>query len=345
VEEPFYLPRKEEEQDAAREAHAKYYHQSGDHVTLLNVYEAWRESDYSKDWCHKQYFNSRHLRLAKNIRSQLKDIVDRNSQIDRDTHHHPTNLSSRKDDDDKKGRRRHSPDRISGRYGGGDDDRNKRSRDNTTSSSGLTSSSSSSSRSILEAFSQGYGIHLSKKHQHRPMFYHYLASTSSPSAGAGGPSSTLLALHVSPLSALYLDEERSMTKHGRRVARDLEWVVYHEVVYHVKAVMRYVSKVDLRWVQETLDRAKIFDQGLVWLNHERSDLPSLKDDSRDYSSNNTTTRGGDGGGGDGKDNEMKEAGIATEVGDGESEEQAKKKARLASVEAARKRALERRQNQ
>lgn len=133
-----------------------------------------------------------------------------------------------------------------------------------------------------------------------------------------------------------------MTKHGRRVARDLEWVVYHEVVYHVKAVMRYVSKVDLRWVQETLDRAKIFDQGLVWLNHERSDLPSLKVDARDNDRSNTATHGGDGGG---KENKMKEAGTAAQADDGESEEQAKKKTRLASVEAARKRALERRQNQ
>ncbi|KAF9140516.1 DEAH-box ATP-dependent RNA helicase prp22 [Mortierella sp. GBA39] len=333
VEEPFYLPRKEEEQDAAREAHAKYYHPSGDHVTLLNVYEAWRESEYSKDWCHKEYFNLRQLRMAKNIRSQLKDIVDRNSQNDRDTHrHYDSNSSSRKDDEEK-GQRRHSPDRISGRRGGDDGTRNKRSRNDTT------SSSSSSSRSILEAFSQGYGIHLSKKHQHRPMFYHYLASTSSPSAGAAGPSSTLLALHVSPLSALYLDEERSMTKHGRRVARDLEWVVYHEVVYHVKAVMRYVSKVDLRWVQATLDRAKIFDQGLVWLNHERSDLPSLKDVGGNNGGSKTSTRD------DGKEGDMKESGSAAAAEEGESEEQAKKKARLALVEAARKRALERRQNQ
>ncbi|KAG0219893.1 DEAH-box ATP-dependent RNA helicase prp22 [Mortierella sp. NVP41] len=330
VEEPFYLPRKEEEQDAAREAHAKYYHQSGDHVTLLNVYEAWRDSDYSKDWCHKQYFNIRQLKLAKNIRSQLKDIVDRNSQDDRnrdgnqdrDSYH----SDSRKKDD-----------------GWEADRNNKHARDD--SSRVTSSSSSSSSRSILEALSQGYGIHLSKKHQHRQMFYHYLASTSSPSAGGGGtPSSALLALHVSPLSALYLDEERSMTKHGRRVARDLEWVVYHEVVYHVKAVMRYVSKVDLRWVQQTMDRAKIFDQGQVWLNHERSDLDYSKDKSGDGDNRSSGRDNND-------DGEMDSGGVmkkttsSASAADGESEEQAKKRARLASVEAARKRALERRQNQ
>ncbi|KAF9908336.1 DEAH-box ATP-dependent RNA helicase prp22 [Linnemannia zychae] len=335
VEEPFYLPRKEDEQDAAREAHAKYYHQSGDHVTLLNVFEAWRESDYSKDWCHKNYFNLRQLKMAKNIRSQLKDIVDRNSQKDRDRDN-DHNLGSRKEYEKEDGVQHHSSDRISDRrHDSENSSRGKRSRDEVPS---LTSSSSSS-RSILEAFSQGYGIHLSKKHQHRPMFYHYLASTSSPSAGTG-TASPLLALHVSPLSALYLDEERSMTKHGRRVARDLEWVVYHEVVYHVKAVMRYVSKVDLRWVQETMDRAKIFDRGEVWLNNERSELPSVKDVRHS---------------GEGRKDDLDREGRAKEStaievegggsASGESDEQAKKKARLASVEAARKRALERRQNQ
>ncbi|KAF9129661.1 DEAH-box ATP-dependent RNA helicase prp22 [Mortierella sp. 14UC] len=331
VEEPFYLPRKEEEQDAAREAHAKYYHQSGDHVTLLNVFESWRESDYSKDWCHKNYFNLRQLKMVKNIRSQLKDIVDRNSQDDRNRDN-DGNSGSRKEDEKGDRDRRNSPDRISDRRRGADSSsRSKRFRDEPP----LSTSSSSSSRSILEAFSQGYGIHLSKKHQHRPMFYHYLASTSSPSAGGTGASSSLLALHVSPLSALYLDEERSMTKHGRRVARDLEWVVYHEVVYHVKAVMRYVSKVDLRWVQETMDRAKIFDRGEVWLNHERADLPSAKDVRHSGEGRRDDM---DGNGGENKTTTVVE-------GDGESDEQAKKKARLVSVEAARKRALERRQNQ
>ncbi|KAF9919235.1 DEAH-box ATP-dependent RNA helicase prp22 [Linnemannia zychae] len=316
VEEPFYLPRKEEEQDAAREEHAIYYHPSGDHVTLLNVYEAWREADYTKEWCQKHYFNIRQLRMAKNIRSQLKDIVDRNSQRDKDSPHR-------------------SPERTVDQQGDGDK-KIKRSRDEKP-------SSSSSSRLILEAFSQGYGIHLSKKHQHRPMFYHYLASTCSPSAGANSASSSaLLALHVSPLSALYLDEERSMTKHGRRVARDLEWVIFHEVVYHVKAVMRYVSKVDLRWVQETLDRAKIYDQGQVWLNHELSELPSLKDSQHD--SNTSKNSGGDNGGDNRRKSDMEQNSKDKSTSD-ESDEQARKKARLASIEAARKRALERRQNQ
>ncbi|KAG0354678.1 DEAH-box ATP-dependent RNA helicase prp22 [Gamsiella multidivaricata] len=306
VEEPFYLPRKEEEQDAARTTHSQYYHHSGDHVTLLNVYEAWRDSDYSKDWCHHNYFNIRHLRLARNIRSQLRDIINRNSLYDKDAQSHTGRDQMDKD---------RSP------------DRNPR-KDRPSAASSPTQSSSSS-RSILQAFSQGYGIHLSKKHHHRQMFYHYLASTSSPSAGAGGaPMNSLLALHASPLSALYLDEERLMTKYGRKVARDLEWIIYHELVFHVKAVMRYASKIDVRWVQETLDRAKIFDQGQVWLNCERSEAPS----DREVGDGETKTVPG----------RMRDLG----KNDDEQElvEQAQKRIRLEMVEAARRRAMERRQN-
>ncbi|GJJ73070.1 hypothetical protein EMPS_05428 [Entomortierella parvispora] len=312
VEEPFYLPRREDEQDAARAAHAQFYHPSGDHVTLLNVFEAWREADYSKDWCSNNYFNLRQLRLAKSIRSQLRDIVDRQSLHDKDAQQ----PHFQHDDKDRQGRSL-SPHRKSSKP--------------TT-----ISQSSSSSRTILEAFSQGYGIHLSKKHQHRSMFYHYLASTLSSSTGGqqGGNSSSLLALHVSPLSALYLDEERSTTKQGRKVARGLEWIVYHEVVYHVKAVMRYCSKVDLRWVQDTImERAKIYDQGAVWLNGERTDLPS-RTESTTADDDGTPTSGS-----------LKRSSDQDSGASSADAAEEKKKARLELVEAARKRAMERRQVQ
>lgn len=334
IEEPFYLPRKEDEQDAAREAHAQFYHASGDHLTLLNTFEAWRETDYSKDWCHENYLNLRHLRLARNIRSQLRDIVDRNSLHDKDAKRH---------DSKDTGLVQLSPEErsLGSPKPAGNSPPLKASLSKESSSRSL-----SSSRSILQAFSAGYGVHLSKKHPHRQMFYHYLASSSTSPAGKGAASSSsLLALHISPLSALYLDDERSMTKHGRKVARDLEWIFYHEVVYHVKAVMRYVSKMDLRWAQETLDRARIYDDGSVWLNGERSESPSANEEGRGSSSG--TGSSNQGGGAD-ADNLSAKRGpdhqdsIADEA---ETGEQAKKRARLALVEAARQRALERRQNQ
>lgn len=253
-------------------------------MTLLNVYEAWQDANYSKDWCHDNYFNLRQLRLAKNIRSQLRDIVDRR-------HSRRENGSSSKDTKETQ------------------------------------SQSSSSSRTILQAFAQGYGLHLSKKHHHRQMFYHFLASSASPSAGHPGATSSLLALHTSPLSALYLDEENSLTKHGRKVARDLEWVIYHEVVFHVKAVMRYVSKIDHQWVRDTLDRAKLFDQGQVWLNGESKMLAASPAETSEDRKRDSDAMGHGG-----------------HVSTSGETEQAKKRARLEMVEAARKRAVERRQN-
>ncbi|KAI1317645.1 DEAH-box ATP-dependent RNA helicase prp22 [Mortierella claussenii] len=315
IEEPFYLPRREEEQDAARVAHAQFHHPSGDHITLMNVYDAWRESKYSADWCHNNYFNIRQLRLAKSIRSQLEDIVQRNSSRDKKGNDVPKHCAD------------NGPDGL--------DVNDKKLSINAS------AQSDSSSRTILQAFSQGYGIHLAKKHPHRSMFYHYLASTLSPSAGAGGgggggaQTSSLLALHVSPLSALYLDEERSMTKYGRRVARDLEWIVYHEVVHHVKAMMRYVSKVDVRWTQDTMDRAKIFDQGQIWLNGERSEDSLEATGSQGSAAEDASRpallkreRDGDGDG--------------TQT---QTAEEEKKRARLQVVEDARKRALARRKDQ
>ncbi|KAF9208248.1 DEAH-box ATP-dependent RNA helicase prp22 [Haplosporangium sp. Z 27] len=308
VEDPFISPRREEEQDAAIAAHAQFYHHSGDHITLMNIFEAWRKARYSSDWCRDNYFNIRQLRLAKSIRSQLQEIVDRNnsrakgskSQDSRDEQSGDRSLAS-----DDAGRNNHK----------------------------VSLQSSSSSRSILQAFSQGYGIHLSKKHHHRQLFYHYLASTSTSSSGAASSANSLLALHVSPLSALYLDDERSLTKHGRKVAGDLEWIIYHEVVYHAKAIMRYASKIDVRNVQDILDRAKNFDNNQVWLNGERSSELSSEEFYNGEKVNGIQSE---------NSSASKRDPTTTTH---ELDDQAKKRARLELVEAARRRALERRQNQ
>lgn len=125
-----------------------------------------------------------------------------------------------------------------------------------------------------------------------------------------------------------------MTKLGRKVARDLEWIFYHEVVYNVKAVMRYVSKIDdIRWVQDTMDRAKLFDRGDVWLNGERSELPS------DVDIRDATAPDDDKGGSSG--NKRDSTAISSER---VSDEETRTRARLEMIEAARQRAMDRRQN-
>ncbi|ESQ30195.1 hypothetical protein EUTSA_v100122210mg, partial [Eutrema salsugineum] len=68
----FFRPKeREEESDAARE---KFFVPESDHLTLLNVYQQWKEHDYRGDWCNDHYLQVKGLRKARQVRSQLLDI-------------------------------------------------------------------------------------------------------------------------------------------------------------------------------------------------------------------------------------------------------------------------------
>ena len=69
----FYRPReREEESDAARE---KFMVPESDHLTLLNVYQQWKANGYSDNWCQEHFIHPKSLRKAREIRSQLMDIM------------------------------------------------------------------------------------------------------------------------------------------------------------------------------------------------------------------------------------------------------------------------------
>jgi len=58
-----------------------FAHPDGDHLTLLNVYHAFRGSEAQenpKQWCYDHFLNFRALQQADNIRLQLKRIFERN---------------------------------------------------------------------------------------------------------------------------------------------------------------------------------------------------------------------------------------------------------------------------
>ncbi|KAJ1339617.1 hypothetical protein BSLG_005739 [Batrachochytrium salamandrivorans] len=80
-EEVFSTPRSKKRQSEADEAHQRFYHYSGDHMTLLQVYNAWVKEGYSRDWCIQNYLHYRALKNAKSIRSQLVDIMKRLHRI------------------------------------------------------------------------------------------------------------------------------------------------------------------------------------------------------------------------------------------------------------------------
>ncbi|KAH0734088.1 hypothetical protein KY285_009795 [Solanum tuberosum] len=69
----FFRPKdREAESDAARE---KFFVPESDHLTLLNVYQQWKANEYRGDWCNDHFLQVKGLYKAREIRSQLLDIL------------------------------------------------------------------------------------------------------------------------------------------------------------------------------------------------------------------------------------------------------------------------------
>lgn len=71
----FYRPK--EKQAQADQKKAKFHDPHGDHLTLLNVYNAWKHSGYSNPWCFENFIQARSMRRAKDVRDQLVKIMER----------------------------------------------------------------------------------------------------------------------------------------------------------------------------------------------------------------------------------------------------------------------------
>ncbi|KAF4348069.1 hypothetical protein F8388_012402 [Cannabis sativa] len=71
----FVRPR--EAQKAADEAKARFGHIDGDHLTLLNVYHAYKQNNEDQSWCYENFVNARALKSADNVRQQLVRIMAR----------------------------------------------------------------------------------------------------------------------------------------------------------------------------------------------------------------------------------------------------------------------------
>lgn len=69
----FFRPKdRVEESDAARE---RFFVPESDHLTLYNVYQQWKQHDYRGDWCNDHFLHVKGLRKAREVRSQLLDIL------------------------------------------------------------------------------------------------------------------------------------------------------------------------------------------------------------------------------------------------------------------------------
>ena len=71
----FYTPKsKRLESDTA---HQLFYSSYGDMLTLLNVYNTWRDNDYSTEWCYQYYVQYRSMKKIRDIRTQLINMLSR----------------------------------------------------------------------------------------------------------------------------------------------------------------------------------------------------------------------------------------------------------------------------
>uniref|UniRef100_A0A1A8PYU4 ATP-dependent RNA helicase DHX15 n=2 Tax=Nothobranchius TaxID=28779 RepID=A0A1A8PYU4_9TELE len=74
---PQCFVRPTEAKKLADEAKTRFAHVDGDHLTLLNVYHAFKQNHDSTQWCYDNFVNYRSLMSADNVRQQLSRIMDR----------------------------------------------------------------------------------------------------------------------------------------------------------------------------------------------------------------------------------------------------------------------------
>ena len=75
----FYRPK--EKQQQADQKKSKFHDPHGDHLTLLNVFNGWRRSKYSKAWCMENFIQARSMERVKDVRQQLVTIMERRKLV------------------------------------------------------------------------------------------------------------------------------------------------------------------------------------------------------------------------------------------------------------------------
>ncbi|KAJ0401921.1 hypothetical protein P43SY_003538 [Pythium insidiosum] len=77
VESIFYSPRDKKEQ--AAQSRAKFVAYEGDQITLLNIYNAYRQCGAKQraKWCHDHFINARAMARVENVRDQLRGYMER----------------------------------------------------------------------------------------------------------------------------------------------------------------------------------------------------------------------------------------------------------------------------
>ncbi|KAM0007752.1 putative RNA helicase [Helianthus debilis subsp. tardiflorus] len=72
----FYRPK--DKRVHADNAHSNFHVGNvGDHIALLKVYNSWKETNFSTQWCYENYIQVRSMKRARDIRDQLKGLLER----------------------------------------------------------------------------------------------------------------------------------------------------------------------------------------------------------------------------------------------------------------------------
>nr|KAG5695240.1 hypothetical protein BaRGS_008068 [Batillaria attramentaria] len=75
VQNVFYRPK--DKQALADQKKAKFHQPEGDHLTLLSVYNSWKNNKFSSPWCYENFVQIRTLKRAQDVRKQMLGIMDR----------------------------------------------------------------------------------------------------------------------------------------------------------------------------------------------------------------------------------------------------------------------------
>ena len=59
----------------ADNARKNFFRPGGDHLTLLNVWNEWVDTEYSTQWCFENFIQHRSMNRARDVREQLEGFL------------------------------------------------------------------------------------------------------------------------------------------------------------------------------------------------------------------------------------------------------------------------------
>lgn len=71
----FFRPK--DRKEAADNARKAFNDSLGDHLSLLNIWRQYEESNYSSQWCHEHFIQVKSMKKARDIREQIVNLLDR----------------------------------------------------------------------------------------------------------------------------------------------------------------------------------------------------------------------------------------------------------------------------